>query len=113
MIHVIKDRKDFLRAAKSRYSKASAGAIIQIYNRNDLMPVRVGFTATTKIGNAVIRNKTKRRLRAAIRFIIGQQSKYCGIDLVIIGRQNTASMPWNQLVVDLSKTLDALHARIR
>lgn len=60
----------------------------------------LGFTATKKIGKAHVRNRTKRRLRAAARNIFSAKA-LAGVQYVIIGRYNTASCPFDKLTADL------------
>jgi ribonuclease P protein component len=72
-------------------------------------PVRVGFTATKKIGNAVVRNRAKRRLRAAARLALADASLATappqGWDLVLIARDGTGTRPWDKLLSDLRGAL--------
>ena len=58
----LKRRQDFVAAAKAAYA-AMPGMVVQARDRKDANHPRVGFTATKKLGNAVIRNRIKRRLR--------------------------------------------------
>ena len=53
-------------------------------------PARLGFTVTKKVGNAVIRNRTRRRLKEAARLVLEEQP-VAGVDLVLIGREARAS----------------------
>jgi len=73
--------------------------------------VRVGFTCSKKVGNAVARNRAKRRLREVARAILPQEGRD-GWDYVLIGRpQVTASLPFPQLLADLSHALSRVHAK--
>jgi ribonuclease P protein component len=65
---------------------------------------RVGFTVTKKVGNAVERNRIKRRLRAAAREILPAQAR-CGYDFVLIGRKGTLTRPFADLKSDLVQAL--------
>ena len=101
----IRKRADFLKARASGKSAATSGLVLQTYKRNDSdNSIRVGFTATTKLGNAVIRNKVKRRLRAAAREIINKHAKP-GHDYVIIGRFRSATRDFQALLKDLKYAL--------
>lgn len=66
--------------------------------------VRVGFTASRKVGNAVLRNRAKRRLRAAAAQILSRQGK-AGTDYVLIARGMTAERPFAALLDDLAGAL--------
>ena len=69
--------------------------------------LRVGFTATKKIGNAVKRNRARRRLRAAV----GEVLKDAGTtraDLVVVARQGTIERPYSDLKNDLAAALRRL-----
>lgn len=71
-------------------------------------PLRVGFTATKKIGNAVVRNRAKRRLRALVdTVIIPHADKH--YDYVLIARHHTATRPWQQLQNDVKHVLQDLN----
>jgi ribonuclease P protein component len=66
--------------------------------------VRVGFTASRKVGNAVVRNRAKRRLRAAAARILSHEGRP-GTDYVLIARGTTAERPFAALLVDLDTAL--------
>ena len=66
--------------------------------------MRVGFTATKKIGNAVARNRAKRRLRAAARLNMASDQTG-GYDLVLIARSATITCPFPALLADLESAL--------
>ncbi len=102
---VLKARADFLRAARGP-RKAMPGFILQIRDRRDGDPgVRVGFTCSKKVGNAVARNRAKRRLREIARLTLPAHGKP-GHDYVLIGRaERTAALPFDQLLADLRKAL--------
>lgn len=71
---------------------------------------RAGFTATKKIGNAVIRNRAKRRLREASRLLLAEYG-VPGTDYVFIARRDTADCDWASLLDDMRSALIRL-ARI-
>lgn len=70
--------------------------------------IRIGFTATGKIGNAVVRNRTKRRLRTAADRLVPQYGR-AGFDYVLVGRNTTQSRPFEALCDDLQKALVRIH----
>jgi ribonuclease P protein component len=80
------------------------GLVLQVLPRNDDGPARLGFTVTKKIGNAVIRNRTRRRLKEAARLVLGEQPPR-GVDLVLIGRAATAKRDFGALQDDIRRAL--------
>jgi ribonuclease P protein component len=100
-------RSEFLRVA-GRGRKAARPALVLQALPQPEGPVRLGFTATKKIGNAVVRNRAKRRLRAAARLTLAEQPPHGptqGWDLVLIARDGTGSRPWDKLLADLRGAL--------
>ena len=82
--------------------------VVQQLQRDDDDPaVRLGFTATRKVGNAVIRNRAKRRLREATRALAPQLARP-GSDYVFIARMGTADRPWDRLLDDVKSALTRL-----
>ncbi len=71
--------------------------------------VRVGFTVTKKVGNSVVRNRVRRRLRAVADEVL-PNAALGGLDLVIIGRMGTIKRPFVALVKDLQTALRKLKA---
>jgi ribonuclease P protein component len=100
----LKRRADFQRAAAKGRKAATESFVLQALLRHDQAPARVGFTVTKKVGNAVIRNRTRRRLREAVRFVLTQHP-VTGADLVLIGRQGTRTYPFLVLQDDLRRAL--------
>lgn len=80
------------------------GLVLQVRARADEGPARLGFTVTKKVGNAVVRNRTRRRLKEAARLLLREQP-LAGVDLVLIGREGTARRPFPALVDDLRHAL--------
>ena len=109
-LDVLKNRSDFLAAARAR-RQATAGMMVQGRCRGDATGrVRVGFTCSKKVGNAVMRNRAKRRLRAVARQVLPKLGQP-GWDYVLIGRAGaTADREFTALTADLVKALQGLHA---
>jgi ribonuclease P protein component len=97
-------RAEFLRAATKGRKAALPGVVLQALPRDDQAPARLGFTVTRKIGNAVIRNRTRRRLREAARLVLAEQP-VSGVDLVLIGRAATRGRDFKALQDDLRRAL--------
>jgi ribonuclease P protein component len=101
----LKKRAEFLRAAASGKKAAVGGVVLQALPRADASPVRLGFTVTKKVGNAVVRNRTRRRLKEAMRLLLKDRPIY-GADLVLIGRDSTRKRNFKALQADIRRALD-------
>jgi len=99
----LKQRREFQRVAAKGLRAARLGVVVQALAAPDA-PLRVGFTCTKKLGNAVVRNRTKRRLREAARILLGR-GEPAGFDIVLIGREGTRDRPWPTLLGDLRGAL--------
>ncbi|WP_170332173.1 ribonuclease P protein component [Ruegeria arenilitoris] len=109
---VLKNRSDFLKAARAR-RQGTASMMVQGRKRapDEATGIRVGFTCSKKVGNAVARNRAKRRLREIARAVIPDHGRD-GWDYVLIGRANeTANRPFEAMIEDLRQALTRLHAR--
>jgi ribonuclease P protein component len=110
VVERLKRRADFLRVADGRRKYAAPGLVLQMRQREDMSdtaPVRLGFTATRKLGSAVVRNRARRRLREAARAIV-PDSGLPGCDYVLIARAGTLTRPYPALLDDLKTALAAL-----
>ena len=104
-------RGDFLRLARGRKWSA-AGLVLQMQpcppeiHKDDT--IRVGFTVTKKVGDAVRRNRAKRRLREVARAVLPLYG-VGGTDYVLIGRDGTLTRPFTDLIEDLKTALRKVH----
>jgi ribonuclease P protein component len=99
----LKQRREFQRVAGKGVRAARPGLVLQALPAPG-QELRVGFTATKKLGNAVARNRAKRRLREAARLMLGQGQAE-GFDLVLICREATGDRDWRTLLGDLRGAL--------
>lgn len=108
---VIKKRSDFLKAARAR-RVVMPGFVLQGRDRKDETAnreLRIGYTCSKKVGNAVIRNRAKRRLRAIANVTLPRLGQR-GWDYVLIGRANvTVDRAFADLQEDLQRALIKLH----
>ena len=102
-IDKITKRPDYLRASKSKYFRSNS-FIIQFYNRADTFGPRYGVTATKKIGNAIKRNKAKRRIRNLVKDLLPKYGKN-GYDYVFIAKENLINEDWEVLKEESTSVL--------
>ncbi len=100
----LKRRAEFLRVASKGRKAPMPGVVLQALKRDDDAPARIGFTVTKKVGNAVIRNRTRRRLKEAARLLLGQNG-LTGVDLVLIGRDGTRKRNFLTLQDDITRAM--------
>lgn len=102
-------RADFLAAAASGTKWVRPAFVVQLGPQRDPQnEPRIGFTVTKKQGNAVRRNRIRRRLKEAARGTLPALVKH-GYDYVIIGRQAAFDMPFEQLKLELSHAVTKVH----
>jgi ribonuclease P protein component len=113
MVERLKRRADFLLVAGSRRKYVTPGFVLQVRPRDAAAArvppdaVRVGFTATRKLGSAVVRNRARRRLREAARETLPKAAAP-GHDYVLIARPGALDRPYATLLADLTAALGAL-----
>ncbi len=99
----LRQTRDFDRARASGRSWANATLVCYVFDRGDTGPARIGITVGKRSGNAVVRNRIKRRLRELIREHHPAISP--GADLVLIARTPAALASLDALGHDLSNLL--------
>ncbi len=116
----LKQRSEFLKVAAARRKWVAPGLILQARQndpasaptpasapRQDTKELRVGFTVSKKVGNAVHRNRARRRLRAVAAEVMGSHAAH-DVDYVLIGRRDTLVRPYTELRDDLETALRRL-----
>lgn len=104
----LKRRADFLAAAKGVRAQA-APFLMQARNRRDREGPRIGLTVTRKTGNAVERNRIRRRLRAAADAVM-QRAGRPGYDYVLIARRAALTQPYDAMLAELQRAVARVHA---
>ncbi len=104
----LKQRADFLSAATG-IKVPAAGFVLQTRKRADDGPVRFGFTVSKKVGNAVERNRVRRRLKEIVRLSDPVRMRD-GHDYVLVGRQAALKLPFDRIARDFEGALRRAHA---
>lgn len=108
MLPVLRKRREFVQIAEHGRKFITSGLVLQVWERpqensfDDV--IRVGFTTTKKVGNAVKRNRVRRRLRSLARLILPEFGTK-GCDYVLIGRTATYDKSFEELKDDLKYAL--------
>lgn len=115
-ITVIAKRTDFLSIQHQGVKQIAPDVVLQAGYRadekhHDNSAIRVGFTASRKIGNAVHRNRAKRRLRAWVRLYL-QELGMNGADYVFIARRGILSEPWSEVEQNLKKAVLGVNRKL-
>jgi ribonuclease P protein component len=121
----LKRREDFLRVAAARRRWVTPAFILQARERSredtaavassaaasnpasvdrTIREVRVGFTVSRKVGNAVVRNRVRRRLRSAVAAVLPERATP-GYDFVLVGRVGGLTHPYDRILHDLTVAL--------
>ena len=106
-VHTIPTRAGFIAARVKGHKALAKGIVIQAVETGK-PEWRLGLTATKKIGNAVMRNRARRRLRALARHYLAPVARP-GVDYVLIARHDTAVVAWDELVAGLPKAISYIH----
>jgi ribonuclease P protein component len=104
----LKRRTDF-RAAATALRAAVPAFVLQARRRAESGPVRIGFTVSRQVGNAVERNRVRRRLREIVRLSAGG-GMHDGHDYVLIGRRAALELPFGEMRQELDAALGRIHA---
>ena len=104
----LRQRSEFLAAATGAKAPVT-GFVLQALDRREDGPVRVGFTVSKKVGNAVERNRVRRRLREVVRLAPSDRMRL-GHDYVLIGRRAALVLPFARMIEDFERALRRVHA---
>lgn len=103
----LRQRADFLAAATGVKIPAAA-FVLQAKRRSDQGPARFGFTVSKKVGNAVERNRVRRRLREIVR-LTGAERVRAGHDYVLVGRRAALALPFERIKQDFDGAIRRAH----
>ena len=106
-IYSLKKNKDFQNIIKSKQSVGCSTLIIY-YLKNELNYTRVGISSGKKVGNAVIRNRTKRQVRALLDSLINYEKS---MDLIVIVRNKFLEQDYENNLKDLKYLLDKINKK--
>lgn len=105
----LRHRRDFLAAASGAKAPATA-FVLQVRERRDDGPVRIGFTVSRKVGTAVERNRVRRRLREIVRKAAPAAMR-AGHDYVLIGRRAALNLAFERMIEDFERALRRAHTQ--
>ena len=103
----LRQRADFLAAATGVKIPAAA-FVLQAKRRDDEGPARFGFTVSKKVGNAVERNRVRRRLREIVRMHAAGRIR-AGHDYVLVGRRAALALPFERIKQDFDGAVRRAH----
>lgn len=99
----LKKRAEFL-AVRRGEKRRGRFFLLEVLNRQDGQPPRLGITVTRKSGGAVERNRIRRRLREAAR-VHATDDMAIGNDYVIVGRRESLEAPFDALKNELRRRI--------
>ncbi len=99
----LRKRADFL-AVRRGEKRRGRLFLLEVLDRDDENPPRVGFTVTKKVGNAAVRNRIRRRLKEAVR-VHAAGDMQPGRDYVIVGRDEVLNAPFAEITSELSRRM--------
>ena len=106
VVPTLKASPEFQRIAREGKRWTCSFFILQLQKRPDA-PFRLGLTASRKVGNAVVRNRAKRRLREMVRLLLKEKT-LSGFEIVLIAKTAAASADFAQMQSDLRRGLEVL-----
>jgi len=115
-INRLRHRAEFLRAAKGKrlhtqcFTLQAAAQSTKDASEEAAKPPRFGFTVTKKNGNAVKRNRIRRRLKEALR-LLNPLSAREGCDYVFVARNEVLSASFPALQADIGRALSKVHEK--
>jgi ribonuclease P protein component len=107
----LKKRAEFLAVARGARS-ARRGFVLQAAAFKDETAPRCGFTVTKKVGNAVVRNRIRRRLKEVVRLSSSGLTDI-GVNYVLVGRLEALALPFETLADDLAGAFRQVHGRLK
>ncbi len=106
------ERSDFLRVAAQGIRQGTPAFLLQCATQAAVQSqMRVGFTASRKIGNAVIRNRAKRRLRAAADAALSTMTQQ-NVDMVLVARHSATTRDFSEMTTDLRKAAERIFRQL-
>lgn len=99
----LRKREEFL-AVRRGEKRRGRLFLLEVLDRGDEAAPRAGFTVTKKVGNAVVRNRVRRRLKEAVR-VDAARDMAPGHDYVIVGREDVLTVPFTQLADELARRI--------
>lgn len=99
----LRKREEFL-AVRRGEKRRGRLFLLEVLDRGDGAAPRAGFTVTKKVGNAVVRNRVRRRLKEAVR-VHAARDMAPGHDYVIVGREDVLTVPFTQLADELARRI--------
>ncbi|UUX51992.1 ribonuclease P protein component [Nisaea acidiphila] len=107
----LQKRSEFLNIARNGRKAVTQGLVLQArtLEPGQAGPLRIGYTASRKVGGAVQRNRARRRLRAVVHDVLNTMA-VPGHEFVLIARANTLTRSYNGLIADLRRALSKVGA---
>ena len=106
-------RSEYLKVARARKYVVTKGLILQFETKDlkaDGSAPRVGYTVSKKVGNAVTRNRARRRLKSVVNDVLSSSIEQ-PLDLVLIGRADTLKRTYDELLEDFRFALKSVRTR--